>query len=180
MTEAFAAESAETTTGADDIALPLPLRAAGETSASPQRAAQRMHGDALAFHLIQEIDELKHEPSWQRGDRNAKTLVQERDLHVLLVVLKSKARIAARESRTQVTAHVIEGRLLVHLSDRTIEVFADRLVAIAAGVAHELEALEESAFLLTIAGSPATSGRTEVSAHAVRAEQGWVDDGGRV
>jgi quercetin dioxygenase-like cupin family protein len=150
-----------------------PPRTVGETSDSPQRPAQRMHDAALAFDLAHEIDGLHHEPSWQRGDRNAKTLVQERGLRVVLVALQPQARMVEHESHAQVTVHVITGRLRAHLADRTIEVAVNRLLSIEAGVAHELEALEESAFLLTIAGlrSSPTARRkaANTAAHAARA-----------
>jgi len=143
-----------------------------------------MHDAALAFDLAHEIDGLHHEPSWQRGDRNAKTLVQERGLRVVLVALQPQARMVEHESHAQVTVHVIAGRLRAHLADRTIEVAVNRLLSIEAGVAHELEALEESAFLLTIAGlrSSPTARRkaANTAAHAARAAQNWADDGGRV
>lgn len=164
-------------------------RPAGETGDSPQRRAQRMHGDVLSFDLTREINGLRQELSWQRGDRNAKTLVQEHDLRVVLVALRPAARVDDRASGAHVTVHVIAGRVLVHLADRTVEVFADRLLSIAPGVSHEVEALEESAFLLTIAGtrtgltiranrSRRAAGRA--AAEAARSDQKWDDDGGRV
>jgi quercetin dioxygenase-like cupin family protein len=143
-----------------------------------------MHDAALAFDLAREIDGLHQESSWQRGDRNAKTLVQERGLRVVLVALQPQARMAEHESHAQVTVQVIAGRVRAHLDDRAIEVAAHQLLSIEAGVAHELEALEESAFLLTIAGmrSGPTARRKVAStaAHTVRAQQDWADDGGRV
>jgi hypothetical protein len=39
-----------------------------------------MHAEARSFDLAREVDVLRQEPSWLRGDRNAKTLVQEHDL----------------------------------------------------------------------------------------------------
>jgi quercetin dioxygenase-like cupin family protein len=154
-----------------------------------------MHGDALTFDLPGEIDQLQREGGWERGDRNAKTLVQEPGLRVVLVALKPGARLDDHQSHAQVTVHVLDGRLLVHLADRTIEAFADRLVSIETGVAHELEALEASVFLLTIAGTrtgpttPASRSRRAAraaagaaaaeDAHETRAGQNWEDDGGR-
>jgi quercetin dioxygenase-like cupin family protein len=143
-----------------------------------------MHDAALAFDLTREIEGLHHEPSWQRGDRNAKTLVQERGLRVVLVALQPQARMAEHESHAQVTVHVLVGRVRAHLADRAIEVAAHQLLSIEAGVAHELEALEESACLLTIAGlrSGPTAPRraATVADHAVWAAQNWADDGGPV
>ena len=75
----------------------------GETVASPQRPAQRMHGAALAFDLAREVDALRHESGWAQRDRNGKTLVHERGLRVVLVALKPRARIAEHDTRAHVT-----------------------------------------------------------------------------
>ena len=163
-------------------------RPAGETGDSPQRPAQRMHAAALAYDLRREAEALRREHSWERGDRNAKTLVQEPGLRVVLVSLRPGARLDDHASHAQVTVQVLAGRLHVRLADRTVEVVADRLVSIETGVAHALEALEESTFLLTIAGArpgPAaraarSRGATEVGRAAdARSGRTWEDDGGR-
>src|SRR5688500_3683084 len=76
-------------------------RTPGETSASPQRAAQRMHGTALTFDLVAQADLLRQEASWQRGDRNAKTLVKEPGFRVVLVAMREGARLAEHAAHGQ-------------------------------------------------------------------------------
>ena len=113
--------------------------------------------------------------------------MQEPGLRVVLVALRPGARLDDHESQAQVTVQGLAGRLLVRLADRTVEVFPDRLVSIEPGVAHELEALEETTFLLTIAGTrtgpPTRSARARARpgrrAADARAGQTWEDDGGR-
>ena len=70
----------------------------GETAGSPQRPARQLVGPVLSFDLAQEIATLQQEASWQRGDRNARTLVEEPSLRIVLTVLKTGAHI--REHRT--------------------------------------------------------------------------------
>jgi hypothetical protein len=87
-----------------------------------------------------------------------------------------------------VTVQVLAGRLHVRLADRTVEGVPDRLVSIETGVAHALEALEETTFLLTIAGTrtgptprAARARRPTEAGRAADAQAGrtWEDDGGR-
>ena len=143
---------------------------------------------ALAYDLTREAAALRRERSWERGDRNAKTLVQEPGLRVVLVALRPGARLDDHASHAQVTVQVLAGRLRVHLADRTVEGVPDRLISIETGVAHALEALEETTFLLTIAGTRTgptpRSTRVRRAAEAGRAAearsgQTWEDDGGR-
>ena len=46
--------------------------------------------------------------------------------------------------------HVLQGKLRVRLPEDLIEVSGGELVAMDYGITHQVEALEESAFLLTI------------------------------
>jgi hypothetical protein len=52
-------------------------RPLGETSGSGQRPARRLTAPLLTFDLAAEAASMKQEASWQRGDRNAKTLIED-------------------------------------------------------------------------------------------------------
>jgi hypothetical protein len=51
-------------------------RPLGQTSGSDQRPARRMAASTLDFDLHAGLTSLRDEPSYQRGDRNARTLVE--------------------------------------------------------------------------------------------------------
>ena len=127
-------------------------RPVGETSGSAERPRQRLTGGALTFDLAKELAALHEERTWQRGDRNANTLVKEPALRVVLTALKQGAVIKEHGVHGQFTLQAISGRLRVRIPDHTVELGANQLLSVESGIAHEVEALEESAFLLTIAG----------------------------
>jgi hypothetical protein len=52
--------------------------------------------------------------------------------------------------RWPVSIHALEGKIRIRLPEEHIEVSAGELMALDYGIPHEIEALEESAFLLTI------------------------------
>lgn len=125
-------------------------RPPGVTSGSPQRPPQRLTGPALTFDLMREVDQLRAEPAWQDGDRNAKTLVKDPDFRVVLTTLKAGAGTALHQVETPVSVQVLSGRVRVHLPDGPVELGAGGLLALDRGVPHRVEALAESAFLLTL------------------------------
>lgn len=125
-------------------------RPPGVTSGSPQRPPQRLAAPVLAFDLAREIEQLQAEPAWHTGDRNAKTLVKESDLRLVLTVLKAGASTAPHQVEAPVGLQVLRGRLRVHLPDGPREVAAGSLLALDRDMRHQVEALEDSAFLLTI------------------------------
>ncbi len=123
----------------------------GVTSGSPQRPAQQLEGPLLTFDLAAELDRLRQEPGYQRGDHGANTLVHEADCRVVLVALKAGARIREHDAAARITVQTITGRVRLRVRDQAVELPTGHLLVLAPNLAHDVEALEESAFLLTFA-----------------------------
>jgi quercetin dioxygenase-like cupin family protein len=121
------------------------------TADSPRRSAHPLVGPVLSFDLAHEIAVLQQEASWQRGDRNARTLVQEPGLRIVLTVLKAGARIHEHKTDRPVMIQTLQGYVRVASRGETIDLLAGRLMTLQPDVPHDLEAIELSAFLLTIA-----------------------------
>lgn len=122
------------------------------TSGSEQRPARRLAAPAMRFDLNAELASLKAEPSWQHADRNARTLVRESALRIVLMALKAGARLDEHRADGEISIQVLAGRLTLAVGDEQIELAPGQLLALTGGVPHDVEAREESAFLLTIAG----------------------------
>ena len=121
------------------------------TSGSDQRPARSLTGPALAFDLRLELATLQQEPSWQRNDRNARTLVEEPEFRLVLTALKLGAKLQAHQTSGWVSIHVTEGQLRVSVAGSDVDVPAGSVLVLARGERHAVEALEDSAFLLTVA-----------------------------
>jgi quercetin dioxygenase-like cupin family protein len=104
----------------------------------------------LEFNLASEVQQLRSEPEWQTG-QNAKTLVKYDNLRVVLIALKARARIPGHQTQGRITIQTIQGQVHVRAEGRTFYVGVGNLLALDRGLAHDVEAVEESAFLLTIA-----------------------------
>ena len=107
-------------------------------------------GAFLEFDLTKEVHELHEEPSWKNG-QNTKTLVKYDDLRVLLTALKAKVRISEHKTEGRISVQIISGHLRMTASGRTFDLRPGSLLALDSGILHDVEALEDSAFLLTIA-----------------------------
>ena len=107
-------------------------------------------GAFLEFDLTKEVHELHEEASWKNG-QNTKTLVKYDDLRVLLTVLKAKVRISEHKTEGRISVQIISGHLRMTASGRTFDLRPGSLLALDSGILHDVEALEDSAFLLTIA-----------------------------
>ena len=125
-------------------------------SDTPQHAAyHRPHTPSMAerlmeFDLPAEVRRLHAETTWSTG-QNARTLIKYDDFRVVLTALQAKVRIPEHKTEGRISVHVLSGHIQLRASGRTFSLRPGGLLAIDHGVPHEVEALEESSFLLTIA-----------------------------
>ena len=127
----------------------------GETSPSPERDAQQLTGPALHFDVAGEVESLLSEPAWERFDRNARTLVKDGAFRVVLTALKVGAALDEHRVTARVMVQTVRGHLRVHLSEpdvAAIDLPTGHVAVLQPGITHRVEAVEESAFLLTVAG----------------------------
>jgi quercetin dioxygenase-like cupin family protein len=111
---------------------------------------QPMAAPYLEFDIARELEQLRGEVGWQSG-HNAKTLVKHDGLRIVLIALKARARIPEHHTEAQVSIQAVVGHILVRAHGRSFDLRTGGLLALDQGVPHDVEAVEESAFLLTIA-----------------------------
>lgn len=116
--------------------------------------ASAMAGPFLEFDVPAEVERLHTETTWSTG-HNARTLVKFDNLRVVLIALQADARIAEHKADGRISIHVLSGHIQLEAAGRTFNLRAGGLVALDHGVRHHVDAVEESAFLLTIARSAA-------------------------
>jgi uncharacterized protein (DUF2249 family)/quercetin dioxygenase-like cupin family protein len=94
------------------------------------------------------------EDGWAANGRSTRTLVNLPNLRVIQIALRQGARLAEHRAPGQITIHTLGGKLRLHVAGATLELPAGELLPLERAVPHDVEALEESVFLLTIAGGP--------------------------
>jgi quercetin dioxygenase-like cupin family protein len=104
----------------------------------------------LTFDLNAEIKRLREENAWQ-GGRDSKTLVKNQDFRIVLTVLKVNALLHEHKATGRISIQVLSGHIQMHVQDKVFDLPAGHLLALDRAVPHDVKALEDSAFLLTIA-----------------------------
>ncbi len=107
----------------------------------------------LTFDIPTLLAQLKHEDLWRTGKRNAMTLLKDRGLRVVLIVMHASTAIPSHQAESPLSVQVVEGRLQVRTDAEPVTLKKGHMLALRAGIRHEIEALEESALLLTLATS---------------------------
>lgn len=104
----------------------------------------------ISFDLAALDVELRKTPAYQASGFTSRTLVRESDLRVVLAVMKAGARMVDHHAERTATVQTLSGRLRLHLPGKPVDLPAHHLLALEAGVHHDVEALEQSAFVLNI------------------------------
>ena len=114
------------------------------------RADRPEAGPFVHHRLAEEVERLKTEPDWHDGDRNAITLTKRPGLRLVLTVLRQGAALREHRAPAAATLHVISGRMVVRVGDRSLDLGPGEVVTMEPGLTHAGEARADTAFLLTL------------------------------
>jgi quercetin dioxygenase-like cupin family protein len=109
--------------------------------------------EVIRRNVNDEIEKLKSAPSWQReAGRSSETIAKYAEFRIVLVRMKKGSYMSHHRAEGPISIHAIQGRIRVHLpEDRKEDLSPGDLLTLERCLEHDVEALEESAFLLTIA-----------------------------
>lgn len=108
-------------------------------------------GATLLVSLDNEIAQVKGRREWSSEDRHGVSLVKDGPLNLLLMVLKRGAKLGEHRTRGPITVHVLSGDVRFSIRGEPVKLSAGSVVALDRDIPHSLEALDESALLLTTA-----------------------------
>ncbi len=122
----------------------------GMTRTTP-RPKRPLAAPLLSFSLAEEVDRLRKEPEWEERTRNSITLVKTPDLSVVLVALRNGGSICGHEVEGPITLLVLSGAIRFRAGESSKTLKTTEMASVGKAVPHDVKALEDSAFLLTIA-----------------------------
>jgi quercetin dioxygenase-like cupin family protein len=113
----------------------------------------QLTNEVIRRNIGSELQKLKKAPSWQReSGRSSETLVKYGEFRIVLVRMKPGSYMSHHRAEGPISIQAIQGKIRVHLpEDRIEELEVGDLLTLDRCLEHDVEALEESAFLLTIA-----------------------------
>lgn len=118
--------------------------------------------DSAEFGAVFDLEaisrEMRGEPEYGHDHGHAaRTLVRTDSLRVVLIAIRTGGYIAEHIAQATAAIHVVSGRVRIRLprlarqhDDRFEELSPGRLLVMEAGVAHSVEAVEDSALLVTL------------------------------
>jgi quercetin dioxygenase-like cupin family protein len=115
------------------------------------RHARLFPGGVHTFELPELMRALREEPGYIRAGRDGVTLVKTPELRVVLEVLGAGTVLAEHRAPGPMTLHLMQGQLRFRAGDEVLYLQPGELLAIPDRGPHSVEAVTDSAFLLTLA-----------------------------
>jgi quercetin dioxygenase-like cupin family protein len=125
-----------------------------ETSGTARRPAHQMSGRGSVFQIGDEVERLRQDLDYTSGGRAAKTLAKTQGLRVTLILIKRDCTLNPEAAAGGASIEVLLGRLRVHAGGESMEVGPGQLIVLADNLREPVTALEQTAFLLTVAWPP--------------------------
>ncbi|MGE5354022.1 MAG: cupin domain-containing protein [Acidobacteriota bacterium] len=104
----------------------------------------------LNFSIKDKIEELKKEAGWKQGDRNAITLQKNDDLRVVLMSVHKGAVLQEHKAEGAITVFVVSGKMIFTSEGKKVTAGEGELIVLEKPLVHQVEALEDTHFILTI------------------------------
>ncbi len=104
----------------------------------------------ISFALESEAEQLRNAEPYHRNGRNAKTLLKQPEARVVLTVMRAGVRLQHHKAAGRITIQVMSGTVRLKAEHTTVDASAGELLALDRAVPHDVEALADSAFLLSV------------------------------
>jgi quercetin dioxygenase-like cupin family protein len=116
-----------------------------------------LSGDALLFHLDDELERTGSPGGLEEHGRTARTLAKDGALRLALVVLAPEGTLEDHHAAGPVTINPLRGDIRVSTAESQYELAAGDLLMLGAGVRHGVASSGGGAFPLTVVHPPAAT-----------------------
>ncbi|HUZ96041.1 MAG TPA: cupin domain-containing protein, partial [Edaphobacter sp.] len=101
------------------------------------------------FDLLKEIADSEQQKPWPSGIY-AKTLFKKHDFRVVLISMEKAAKMKEHHADGTISLQVLKGQVRFSVNGHPHDLGTGNLFTLGASIRHDVEAAEDSAFLLTI------------------------------
>lgn len=105
--------------------------------------------DLAQFDLAREMADSEQKKPWAAG-HFAKTLFKKSDFRMVLISMEKASILKEHHADGTISVQVLKGAIRFSVHGEAHDLPANSVLTLGASIKHEVEALEDSAFLLTI------------------------------
>ena len=107
-------------------------------------------GPVIEVDVLGALDEMQRE---LKSNHAARTLAKHGSLRLLLIALRANGSVPEHKAEGRVSIHTLRGHVRIHTSSGIRDLPAGRLITLDPGERHDVEAVDDSGVLVTIAMS---------------------------
>jgi quercetin dioxygenase-like cupin family protein len=106
----------------------------------------------IRLNLDEELQQLHQAEAWNEATgRSAKTLAKYADFRVVLISMKEGSRMNEHHTDGRISIQCLRGRLGIQIPSKPqVDMTAGDILVLDRGIRHDVDAIEESALLVTI------------------------------
>ena len=108
----------------------------------------------LVFDLPVEVAKMKQECNWIDGKHNAITLMKSENITMVLIAMQQGHDMKLHQAKGPLIINIIEGKLMFTAEEEPVLLHKDQVLSLHENIKHELFAVEETIFLLTVVNLP--------------------------
>ena len=118
--------------------------------ASSANTLASMSVSSTELDLESEIAQLHRSPEWSTGIAR-RVLVRYPDLQITLRTMRAHTRIPDHHNPGRICVQTVQGHIRMHADGEVFDLPKGKMLLLDRAIVHDVEAFEESAFLLTVA-----------------------------
>jgi len=104
----------------------------------------------MAFGIAEEISRIKADQRSTNKRKRSAVLAKNEHVRIVLAVLSRGEALQEHETEGQITVTVVQGAIRFNALNERRNLGAGDLLTLQAGIRHSVEALEDSAFVITV------------------------------
>jgi len=121
-----------------------------EATVNRPEGARVIDDSFVKIDLRAYANQVKDERAWHESDRNAITVFKTDSVTIVLSAMHKGATMIKQSTCDLMEVHVQEGSLKFQAKDNVVMLAAGEMALLHKGYSYDIEALEESVFLLTL------------------------------
>ncbi len=110
-----------------------------------------LNQEMLTFDTDALISQIKSEEAWSRSDRNSLTIFKNDTLCMVIVGLHPEAAMKKHSATGAITVQILQGHINFETENQQSELTRGKMIALPPGIPHQVYAVKETFFLLTLA-----------------------------
>ena len=117
---------------------------------------EKLDQPLMAFAVADEISKLKDDQRSTNQGKHSATLAKNEHVRIVLAVLAKGEALQEHGTQGQITVAVVQGAIRFDALNERVRLTAGALLTLRPGIRHSVEALEESALVITVCAATLT------------------------